>query len=325
MVAAIEQAPMPPLGDNDVLIQTLMSGISRGTESLVFAGKVPDSEAARMRCPYQSGAFSFPVSYGYALVGEVIETGSHVDDLVQGNMVFALHPHQSHAVIDASHATIIPDTVPKNRAILAANMETALNAFWDSEATSRDKVCIIGAGVVGLLTAYLVRIKTNTNVAIIDIDETKRGVAETLGLSFHTPDEAPGDYTIVFHTSASAAGLESAISLSAFEASIIEMSWYGDKEISVRLGGAFHSQRLKLISSQVGHVSPSRRKDTSYAQRMDEAISLLNDPVLDALLEDEIAFKELPQHLNRILGPNSNVLCQVVDYETSLCGDPSGE
>lgn len=325
MVAAIEPVPMPTLGNNDIILQTLKSGISRGTESLVFAGKVPQNEWKRMRCPHQLGEFSFPVSYGYALVGEVIETGKDVKHLVQGNIVFALHPHQSHALVDATYANKVPDTIPPQRAVLAANMETALNALWDSDVTSDDTVSVIGAGVVGLLTAYLAKNATQTNVAIIDIDENKRAIAESLGLSFFLPDEAPKNNTVLFHTSANGAGLQTALRLAAFEGRIIEMSWYGDKDISLHLGGAFHSQRLQIISSQVGHISPSRRATTTYAQRMTEALSLLSDPALDALLESEIAFKALPDHLNRILGQNSNALCQVVDYSTNLTSNPSGD
>ena len=325
MEADIESVPISQIGDNDVLLQTLKSGISRGTEGLVFAGKVPQNEWQRMRCPHQIGKFSFPVSYGYALVGKVIEVGRHVDHLVHGNIVFALHPHQSHVIIDASHANKIPDTLPPQRAVLAANMETALNAFWDSHVTNDDAVSVIGAGAVGLLTAYLVQKMTQRKVAIIDIDDTKREIAKALGLSFFHPDEASGNNTVIFHTSASEAGLQTALRLAAFEGRIIEMSWYGDKDISLKLGAAFHSQRLQIISSQVGHISPSRRATTTYAQRMAEALSLLSDPALDALLEKEIAFKALPDHLNRILGQNSNVLCQVVDYTTSLSGNPSGD
>ncbi|MEP3524461.1 MAG: zinc-binding alcohol dehydrogenase [Hyphomicrobiales bacterium] len=325
MVAAIEPASMPPLGNNDIILQTLKSGISRGTESLVFAGRVPKNEWERMRCPHQVGKFSFPVSYGYALVGEVIETGKDVNHLVQGNIVFALHPHQSHALINATYANKVPDTIPPQRAVLAANMETALNALWDSDVTADDTVSVIGAGVVGLLTAYLANKVAQTNVAIIDIDESKRAVADSLGLSFFLPQDAPQNNNVIFHTSASGIGLQTALDLAAFEGRIIEMSWYGDKEVPLQLGGAFHSQRLSIISSQVGHISPSRRATTSYAQRMAEALNLLNDPALDALLETEIAFKALPDHLNRILGPNSNTLCQVVDYTTSLSGNPSGD
>ena len=274
-----------------------------------------------MRCPHQLGEFSFPISYGYALVGEVIETGKDVKHLVQGNIVFALHPHQSHALIDATYANKVPDAVPPQRAVLAANMETALNALWDSDVTPDDTVSVIGAGVVGLLTAYLVSKIVQTKVAIIDVDPTKHDVAQALGLSFFLPQEAPKHNNVIFHTSANGEGLKTALRLAAFEGRIIEMSWYGDKEISLDLGGAFHSQRLQIISSQVGHISPSRRATTTYAQRMAEALSLLSDPVLDALLESEIAFKALPDHLDRILGPNSNALCQVVNYETNPSGD----
>lgn len=314
--AGIESAALSSLGEDDVLVEALYSGISRGTESLVFGGKVPEGEWERMRCPHQSGDFSFPLSYGYALSGKVAATGSGVRTLSPGDRVFVLHPHQNRMIVRAGMANRIPDGVPSRRAVLAANMETALNAVWDSGLEMGDKATVIGAGVVGLLTAYLARKTAERDVAIVDIDERKRRAAEALGLSFALPGQAPADNRIVFHTSASAAGLQAALALATFEGRIVEMSWYGEREVSLRLGGAFHSQRLQIVSSQVGHVSPARRAATSYAERMAEALRLLKDPALDALLEDAIFFKALPGQLARILGPGSATLCQVVDYDT---------
>jgi len=322
--AAISPVPLPRLGKKDILIQALKSGISRGTESLAFAGKVPSSEWERMRCPHQTGDFSFPLSYGYALVARVTATGDDVENIAPGERVFVLHPHQSHAVVGADMANKIPASIPSKRAVLAANMETALNAIWDSGLTSNvgdKKIAVIGGGVVGLLTGLLARKITGAPVALIDIDETKRKAAEAFGLSFSSPQKAAVGYDVIFHTSANGGGLQTALELAAFEGVIVEMSWYGDKEITLKLGGAFHSQRLQIIASQVGHVSPSRRANTTYRARMAEAIGFLGDPALDALLEDEIAFKALPQHLERILGPTSKTLCQVVDYEINPTGD----
>jgi len=322
--AAISPVPLPRLGAKDILIQALKSGISRGTESLVFAGKVPRSEWERMRCPHQTGDFSFPLSYGYALVAHVLETGEDVENIAPGERVFVLHPHQSHAVVGADMANKIPASIPSRRAVLAANMETALNAIWDSGLTADDgdkKIAVIGGGVVGLLTGFLAQKTTGAPVTLIDIDATKRKAANALGLSFSSPQEVVAGYDVIFHTSASGSGLQTALGLAAFEGLIVEMSWYGDKEISLKLGGAFHSQRLRMIASQVGHVSPSRRVSTTYRARMAEAIGFLDDPTLDALLEDEIAFKALPQHLERIFGPTSQTLCQVVDYEINPSGD----
>ncbi|MEO1066650.1 MAG: zinc-binding alcohol dehydrogenase [Pseudomonadota bacterium] len=300
--------------ENSVYIQSSYSGISRGTEALVYHGLVPEAEWSRMACPHQVGAFSFPISYGYALVGEVLAVGRDVTRLKTGDVVFALHPHHDHAVVDEAMAHQVPVAIPPKRAVLSANMETALNAFWDGEVVRGERCCVIGAGVVGLLTGYLLKRLGRADVTLVDTNRDRQAIAATFGLAFQTPDTLSDEFDLLFHTSASASGLQTAIDHAAFEARIIEMSWYGDKPVTLQLGGAFHSRRLKLISSQVGHVSPSKRETHTLSKRMREAIDLLDDPVLDALLEPNIEFADLPHHLPRIFGAQSPILCQVVHY-----------
>lgn len=312
--AGIQPVELPDPGSKSVILETLNSGISRGTESLVFAGNVPHSEWERMRCPHQVGNFSFPISYGYMLVGKVIATGEDVDSVQKGDVVFALHPHASHAVIEEHMVSKIPGTIAPSRAVLAANVETALNACWDGNLEPGMNTCVIGAGVVGLLTAYIAKTMTDTAVTIIDINPTRRKVAGKLGLNFALPNDAPQECDVVFHTSASGDGLQLALDIAAFEGRVVEMSWYGDKDVTLSLGGTFHSRRLQLISSQVGHVSPARRETTSYQARMAEALQHLENPELDHLLEPAIAFMALPGHLPDILGGDSQILCQVIDY-----------
>lgn len=317
-IGGIEHAPLPQPGAGpgagQVVIDTLKSGISRGTESLVFAGKVPQSEWQRMRCPHQVGTFPFPVSYGYALVGRICAVGTAVRDLQVGDTVFVLHPHQTRIVVEAASARRIPDGVPPARATLSANMETALNAIWDAALAPGMKATVVGGGVVGLLTAYLARRVTGEPVTLVDINADRAAVAAALGLEFSLPDSAVGGVDTVFHTSATGSGLQTAIGLAGFEGRIIEMSWYGDKPVTLALGGAFHSQRLQIIASQVGHVSPARRATMDYDGRMREAMGYLEDSALDELLEPEIGFMDLPDHLDRVLGPASRALCQIVDY-----------
>jgi 2-desacetyl-2-hydroxyethyl bacteriochlorophyllide A dehydrogenase len=306
----LRAAPLPRPRPDEALVRTLFSGISRGTERLVFNGEVGRSEWDRMRCPNQQGAFSFPVKYGYCAAG-VVEAGPR--DLV-GQPVFCLYPHQDYFV--AAAASLVPlEGVPARRATLAANLETALNAIWDAGAGPGDRIVVVGAGVVGLLVAGLAARLPGAEVTSVDVDEGRRPLARVLGAGFARPDAAPGDADVVFHASATAAGLATAIKCAGFEGVVVEMSWYGHKPVEVDLGGAFHSRRLKLVSSQVGHVAPSRRPRWTHRRRIEAAVRLLSTmPALDALVAEEIAFKDAPRELPRILGPGGHGLAPVIRY-----------
>jgi 2-desacetyl-2-hydroxyethyl bacteriochlorophyllide A dehydrogenase len=319
--ALIEECQLADLKDKNVTIETLYSGISRGTESLVYHGKVPVSERSRMKCPHQIGDFSYPVSYGYACVGKVIETQSDVSRVKTDDLVFVLHPHQDFFQVHEDACNLIPSSLPTSQAVLSANMETALNAIWDADLNETQHHMVIGAGVVGLLTAFCLKSISGHVPTIVDINPEKKDIAEKLGLNFLTPDEIKtskkAEYERFFNTSASDKGLQLAIDKAGFEAKIIEMSWYGDKQVNLKLGGAFHSKRLQIISSQVGHVAPTKRSSHSYSDRMQEAMKLLSDPSLTALLEPEISFETLPDHLHDIFNANSSALCQLVTYNTA--------
>ena len=308
--AEMRRETLPAPGPREVLVRALHGAISRGTERLVLAGRIPPSEYARMRGPNMGGDFPFPVKYGYATVGR-IEAGPK--DLV-GRTVFALHPHQSRFVLPAGAVTSVPDSVPPRRAVLAANMETALNATWDAAPGPTGRIAVVGAGVVGALVAWLCGRMPKTQVTLVDVLPSRAPLAERLGVGFALPADAPRDCDFVFHTSASGAGLATALALAGDEASIVELSWYGAGDVPVPLGGAFHSRRLRLISSQVGKVAPSRRAEFTHARRLATAIELLAEPALDALLACGTPFRELPQQLPRLLAPEADILCPVIDY-----------
>jgi 2-desacetyl-2-hydroxyethyl bacteriochlorophyllide A dehydrogenase len=299
---------LQPLAPGEARVATEYTAISRGTERLVALGEVPKSEWPVMRAPLQAGEFPFPVKYGYSAAGHVT---AGPEKLV-GRRVFALHPHQDHFQVAEALLVPIPDAVPSRRAVLAANMETALNAHWDAGTAPSDKVLIVGAGVVGLLVAYLASRIAGTDVTITDIDPARATYAEALGVRFAGAHDVSPDHLIVFHASASAAGLETAISACAFEGRIIELSWYGSKPVTVNLGGAFHSRRLTIMSSQVGHVAPSHRSQVKHRQRLERAIALLDDPALDMLVSEAIPFQELPAALPQIW--SSAGLPPVVSY-----------
>ena len=290
------------------VVRTLWSGLSRGTERLVASGRVPAAEHERMRAPLQEGNFPFPVKYGYCAVGTV-EDGPV--DLVD-RTVFALHPHQTRFAAPAGFLSVVPDTVPARRAILAANMETALNGVWDSGAGPGDRIAVIGAGIVGLLVGYLARALPGSQVTVVDVVASRAAVAASLGLAFAAAP--PADCDVVFHTSAAPAGLAAAIDAAGLEASVVEMSWYGEGLQPVPLGGAFHSRRLRLLSSQVGQVSPSRRPRWSYGRRMAAALGLLADDRLDALITAEVPFADLPAAIPTLLAPGASGLATAIRY-----------
>ncbi|WP_210493911.1 zinc-dependent alcohol dehydrogenase [Microvirga antarctica] len=308
--AELRAAPEPRLNAGEVRVRTLWSGISRGTERLVFEGRVPPSEYERMASPLQEGAFPFPVKYGYCAVG-IVEEGP--DDLV-GQTVFALHPHQTGFNAPMAMVSRIPEHIPARRGVLAANMETALNALWDAGCGPGDDIVVVGGGVVGLLVAHLASRLPGAQVTLVDVAPERRHLVEPLGAAFALPDDAPRDADHVFHTSASPAGLDLALSCAGFEGGVVEMSWYGDRRVEVSLGGAFHSKRLRLISSQVGQVALSRRMRWTHARRLSAAIQLLDDPRLDALVAEEVMFVDLPGALPDILSSNADGLPPVVRY-----------
>lgn len=309
--AEILEESLAPLSEHDVQIRSLFSAVSRGTERLVFLGAVPESEHKRMRAPFQAGDFPFPVKYGYCAVG-VVENGP---ENLAGCVAFCLHPHQDRFIAPASMIVPVPPEIPAKRATLAANMETALNAHWDAGSQPGDRINVIGAGVVGLLTAYLASRLPGADVTLVDVAQSRKPFAEQLGIRFAKPEEMPGDADIVFHASASARGLQAAIESAGLESKVIEMSWYGSKEVSLSLGGAFHSKRLQMISTQVGHVPASRRARWTFDRRLAKAIDLLADPALDALVTTEFPFEEAPKRLRDVFADGSPALAPVIRYD----------
>jgi threonine dehydrogenase-like Zn-dependent dehydrogenase len=286
-----------------VLVEAEVSGISRGTEALVLRGGVPEGERARMRCPLQAGEFPFPVKYGYAAVGR----------LAGGARVFVLHPHQDRFAVPEAMAVPVPDGVPPARAVLAANMETALNVVWDGRAAPCDRIAVVGAGVVGCLAAWLCARLPGAEVTLVDVNPGRAAVAAALGVRFVLPGAVPEGCDLVIHASASAAGLGTALAAAGPEAVVVEASWYGDREVALPLGGAVHSRRLRIVGSQVGEVPPARRARWTHRRRLEAALGLLADPVLDVLISGETAFGELAGRYGAILD-DPGTLCHLIRY-----------
>ncbi len=308
--AELRAEPLRDPGAGEVLVRTLFSGISRGTESLVFRGGVPASQHRAMRAPFQQGAFPAPVKYGYINVG-CVERGP---PSLQGRTVFCLFPHQERYVVPAAAVTPLPDDLPPGRAVLAANMETAVNGLWDAGARVGDRIAVGGAGVVGCLAAWLAARIIGTEVELIDIDPGRRAVADALGVRFRLPGEAAGEADLVIHASGTSSGLATALALAGFEATVLELSWYGDQTVAAPLGEAFHSRRLCLRSSQVGTVAVAQRARWDFRRRLGLALWLLRDTSLEALIDGTSRFSELPEVMARLADPSSGALCHRIAY-----------
>ena len=310
-VGEIRSATVPEPGPDDVLVRTIRTGVSRGTETLVFRGGVPSSQFDVMRAPFQEGDFPGPVKYGYLNVG-VVESGPV--DLV-GRTVFCLYPHQTRYVVPAAAVTVVPDGVPPARAVLAGAVETAVNAMWDAGPLIGDRIAVVGGGMIGCCITRLLARMPGVRVTLVDVDRSRADLAAALGAEFAVPEEVSGERDLVVHASATSAGLQTALDLLAIEGTVLDLSWYGDTSVDLSLGGAFHSRRLTIRASQVGMVSPSRRGSRSTADRLTLAMELLRDSAFDALLTGESSFRELPEVMRRLADGTLPALCHTITYD----------
>jgi threonine dehydrogenase-like Zn-dependent dehydrogenase len=301
---------LPEPGPDDVVVRTLRSGVSRGTETLVFRGGVPRDQHARMRAPFQEGDFPGPVKYGYLNVGAVEEGPPEL----RGRTVFCLYPHQTAYVVPARAVSIVPEGVPPARAVLAGTVETAVNALWDAAPLVGDRIAVVGAGMVGCCVARLLQGFPAVRVTLVDVDPGRADVASALGVEFALPDDAADACDLVVHTSATSAGLQRSLDLLAPEGTVVDLSWYGDTEVRLSLGGAFHAGRLGIRSSQVGTIAPARAGRRTFADRLALALDLLRDPAFDVLLTGESRFDELPDVMARLAEGSLPALCHTITY-----------
>jgi hypothetical protein len=305
-----DEALRPPV-QGEVVVRALYSGISRGTEALVFGGRVPQSEWDRMRAPFQEGNFPAPVKYGYSMVGRV----EHGPEALAGRLVFVLHPHQTRFIVPANEVHVVADGTPPPRAVLAALLETALNGVWDARPHPGDRIAVIGAGTVGCLAAWLVSRIPGCDVELIDINPRRGTVARALGgVRFAEPPAATSDVDLVIHASGTPEGLELALDVAGVEARIIELSWFGDRLVPLPLGGAFHARRLTIASSQVGRIAPAQRPRWDTHRRMQLVLTLLRDPLLDVLISGESEFEELPAVMAQLAVTPGDTLCHRIRY-----------
>jgi threonine dehydrogenase-like Zn-dependent dehydrogenase len=301
---------LPEPGPDEVLVRALYSGISRGTETLVFRGEVPPSQYALMRAPFQEGDFPGPVKYGYLNVG-VVEQGPVA---LLGRTVFCLYPHQTAYVVPAAAVVVVPDGVPPGRAVLAGTVETAVNALWDAAPLVGDRITVVGAGMVGCCVAGVLARFPGADIQLVDVNPDRAGVAAALGVGFAVPAAAARARDLVIHASATSAGLQLSLELLTPEGTVTELSWYGDHEVTLSLGGSFHSGRLSIRGSQVGTLSPARRASRTFADRLALALDLLRDPAYDALFTGESPFEQLPDVLADLAAGTRPALAHLITY-----------
>jgi threonine dehydrogenase-like Zn-dependent dehydrogenase len=307
-VGEIRPVTLPQPGPDEVQVRTLRTGISRGTELLVLRGGVPASLHTQLRAPFQEGEFPGPVKYGYLNVG-VVEAGP--PDLL-GRTVFCLYPHQTGYVVPARSVLVVPDGIPPARAVLAGTVETAVNALWDSPPLIGDRIAVVGAGMVGCCVARLLAKFPGVHVTLVDINPARAEVAAALGVDFALPAHAEAGRDLVVHTSATSAGLQLSLDLLALEGTVVDLSWYGDAPVTLRLGEAFHAKRLGIRASQVGMVAPARRATRSMTERLRLALDLLQDPGFDALLTGSSPFAELPEVMSKLA--DGQGICHTISY-----------
>lgn len=304
------QERLPAPAEGEAAVRTLWTGVSRGTETLVARGEVPESEWDRMRAPFQDGRFPFPVKYGYLNVG-VVEDGPAA---LHGRTVFALYPHQSRFVVPAAALTPVPDAVTPRRAVLAGAVETAVNVLWDAAPRVGDRVVVVGAGMIGCAIAGVARGIPGVEVTLVDIDTGKAAVAEALGVAFADPSAVPLDADVVVEASGSGSGLQCALRAAPTDGEVIVASWYGARAVPLELGADFHSRRLGIRASQVGEVAASRRARRTTADRRALALRLLEDPVFDALLGGVSTWRELPAVTAALADGTAGDLCHTIDW-----------
>jgi NADPH:quinone reductase-like Zn-dependent oxidoreductase len=307
----IRPVTLPEPGRDEVMVRTLRTGVSRGTETLVFRGRVPPGQYAAMRAPFQEGDFPGPVKYGYLNVGTV----EHGPPDLRGRTVFSLYPHQTAYVVPAAAVTVVPGDVPPARAVLAGTVETAVNAMWDAAPLLGDRIAVVGAGMVGCCVARLLSRFPAVHVTLVDVDAGRADVAAALGVDFALPADAADGRDLVVHASATSAGLQRSLDLLAPEGTVIDLSWYGDSEVQLSLGGPFHSRRLSIRASQVGTLSPAHSVRRTTADRLELALDLLRDPAFDALLTGQSPFCDLPDVMARLAAGSLPALCHTITYD----------
>jgi len=282
-VVELRQEPPAELGAADVRVDAIASAISHGTEMLVLRGQVPDG--LELDLPTLRGGFAFPIKYGYASVGRIVEAGPEAH-LAPGQTVFVHHPHQSSYVVPASMPIVLPPGLEPELGVFLANVETAVNIVLDAALRFGERVGIFGQGVVGLLVTQLLRRAGASLIVAVEPVAARRDLAQRLGADIAlAPEEATPSalreltdglgVDLAIEVSGNAAALQQAIDSLAFGGTAVVCSWYGTKPVSLQLGGGFHRRRPRVVSSQVSTIDGALQPRWTYARRLQLAVDLL--------------------------------------------------
>ncbi len=312
--AALQSDPLASPEPGQVLVMALHSAISRGTESLVYAGGVPESVGDSMRAPFQQGNFAGPVKYGYLSVGVVTAVGDDHDRHLLARRVFCLYPHQDRYVVPREALTLVPDGVPSARAALAGVLEVAINVIWDTAPAFGDRIAVIGCGLVGASVAMVLSQFPLQRFTLVDPAPRSESLAQSLGASWATPGNLIGEFDIVIHCSGTQEGLALGLSALAYEGEIIEASWFGQNSPDVPLGHDFHAKRLSIRCSQVSSVAAGNRARRTRADRMALAMEQLHRPIYDDLITGRSPFDQLPHTLAEVSAGLRPGWLEVIDY-----------
>ncbi len=310
-VGEIRPVPLREPGPDDVLVRTLDSGVSRGTETLVFRGGVPTSQYAAMRAPFQEGDFPAPVKYGYLSVG-VVERGP--GGTARPHRLLPVSAPDAPTWCRPPRSWRCPTTCRRRARCWPAPWRPRSTRCGTPPRCSATGSRSSAPAWSGCCVARLLARFPGARVTLVDVDPARAEVAAALGVDFALPADAADGQDLVVHASATSAGLQRSLDLLAPEGTVLELSWYGDTEVSLSLGGAFHSGRLGIRASQVGTVAAARRGRRTTADRLALALDLLRDPAFDALITGESRFDELPDVMARLAAGSLPALCHTVTY-----------
>lgn len=286
--SAIENVQLSK-SENGLIVQSLFSMISTGTELQVAQGKIDNKFTEKMSVPYMDGSFSLPIKYGYSLVGQVKSEGE-----LQNKIVHLLHPHQNKCVVNISDVKIVPTNIPPLRAALTSNLETVVNAIWDSEISAGQSAIVCGFGNIGSLLAATLRFHFGIDVMVLEKNEWRINQARHLGFLVNETIQT----NLAFHTTATEQGLQTCINQVEKEGKIIELSWYGKRKISLQLGSSFHYNRKQIISSQVSSIPKKMQDKWDFAKRKQYVFKLLESEIYDAYISPVIPFEDSPEFFN---------------------------
>jgi len=307
-------------GADEVRVRAVLSAISHGTEMLVYRGEV-DADLA-LDLPSLVGGFGFPLKYGYASVGRAVAVGRDVAGVREGDLVFALHPHQDEYVVRQSLVHRLPDRTAPEQGVFLANLETAINVVLDAKPRLGEVVAVFGQGVVGLLVTQLLR-RSGARVVAVEPSALRRSFAERCGAEAAI---VPGDASLLrsltggrgadvaIDASGNPSALQEAIECVAPEGTVVVCSWYGEKPVALDLGGRFHRGRVRLISSQVGRIDPSLAPRWDRERRLELATALLGELILAELITHRIPFARAAEAYALVDHWDAETIQVVLDY-----------